>query len=295
MSIASSRLLALVAAWITVGLAAGGISFAQAPADPPTIRDYCVKLNAGKIADYETYLQEITIPVARARADTGEFAWLIVARGVLPSGSSARCDYRIVYGYKGLPPEAASKETVAAALKRAKLTLSYDEMVAQRDALTHLVGVDLWYGIDGVGSDVVKDNYLALNHNTVKDGQFAEWQKLELTYWKPLVEAWLKAGGKGAWSISSLRWPTGTSAPYSSLSVDVFTDWNSLVRGLPLDTLWPKVHPTITSAEVFERLAKTRSVHDQEIYKVVDVVEVKKSTSAISSPVRMTPSTRTAP
>ena len=293
MSIARSRSLALVAAWITVGLAASGTSFAQAPADPSTIRDYCVKVT-GKFADYEAYLKDVTLPVARARAEAGEFAWFIVARGVFPSGSSARCDYRIVYGYNGLPPEAASKDAMTAALKRAKLTVSYDEMLARRDALTHLVGVDLWYGIDGVGSDVVKDNYLALNHNTVKDGQFAEWQKLETTYWKPLVEAWLKAGGKGSWSISSLRWPTGTSAPYSSLSVDVFADWNSLVRGVPLNDLWPKVHPTITSAEVFERLAKTRSVYDQEVYKVVDVVEVKKSTSLISSPGRMTPSTTTA-
>ena len=86
MSIAPPRSLALVAAWITVGLAAGGTSFAQAPADPPTIRDYCVKLNAAKFADYETYLRDVTIPVARARADAGEFAWLVVAKGVLPSG-----------------------------------------------------------------------------------------------------------------------------------------------------------------------------------------------------------------
>jgi hypothetical protein len=275
MSVAPSRSLLLVAALVTASLAIGGTSFAQAPADPPTIRDYCVKLNAGKVADYEAYLKDVTLPVARARAEAGEFAWFIVARSVLPSGSSAPCDYRIVYGYNGLPPEAASRDAMAAALKRAKLTVSYDEMLAQRDALTHLVGVDLWYGIDGVGSNVVKDNYLALNHNTVKDGQLAEWQKLEVTYWKPLVEAWLKAGGKGGWSISSLRWPTGTSAPYSSLSVDVFPDWNALVRGVPLNDLWPKVHPNIKSDEVFEKLAKTRSVHDQEIYKVVDSVTGK--------------------
>ena len=293
MSVAPSRSLVLVAAWITVGLAAG-TSFAQAPADPGTIRDYCIKVAPGKVADYEAFLKDVTIPLSRARAEAAEFEWLLVARGVLPAGSSARCDYRIVYGYKGLPPEAASRETITAALKSAKATISFDEMVARRDALTHLVGVDLWYAIEGVGADVAKDNYVVLNHNTVKDGQFAEWQKLETTYWKPLVEAWLKAGGKGSWSISSLRWPTGTSAPYSSLSVDVFADWNSLVRGVPLNDLWPKVHPTITSAEVFDRLAKTRSVYDQEVYKVVDVVEVKKSTSLISSPARMTPSTTTA-
>lgn len=272
MSVVFSRSLMLVAALVTANLVAGGTSFAQAPADPPTIRDYCVKLNAGKVADYEAYLKDVTVPVARARAEAGEFAWLLVVRGVFPAGSSARCDYRIVYGYKGLAPETASRDTITAALKRAKLTLSYDEMLARRDALTHLVGVDLWYAIDGVGANAEKDNYIALNHNTVKDGQFAEWQKLETTYWKPLVEAWLKAGGKGSWSISSLRWPTGTSQPYSSLSVDVFTDWNSLVRGVPLNDLWPKVHPNIKSDEVFEKLAKTRSVHDQEIYKVVDSV-----------------------
>ncbi len=275
MSAVLSRSLMLAAVSITVGLATAGTSFAQTAPDPGTIRDYCIKVAPGKVADYETFVKDVTLPLARARAEAGEFAWLLVARGVFPAGSSARCDYRIVYGYKGLPPEVASKETLSAALKRAKLTMSFDEMVARRDALTHLVGVELWYAIDGVGSDVEKDNYVVLNHNTVKDGQFAEWQKLETTYWKPLVEAWLKAGGKGSWSISSLRWPTGTSAPYSSLSVDVFQDWNSMVRGVPLNDLWPKVHPKITSAEVFERLAKTRSVYDQEVYKVVDVVNAK--------------------
>ena len=196
MSVAPSRSLVLVAAWITVGLAAG-TSFAQAPADPGTIRDYCIKVAPGKVAEYEAFLKDVTIPLSRARAEAAEFEWLIVARGVFPAGSSARCDYRIVYGYKGLPPEAASRETITAALKSAKATISFDEMVARRDALTHLVGVDLWYAIEGVGADVAKDNYVVLNHNTVKDGQFAEWQKLETTYWKPLVQAWLKAGGKG--------------------------------------------------------------------------------------------------
>ena len=212
MFIARSRShLLVVAALVTVSLTTGGTTFAQAPADTPTIRDYCIKLNAGKFADYEAHLKDVTLPVARARAEAGEFAWFIVARGVLPAGASARCDYRIVYGYKGLPPGGVARRAHASGRGR------------------------FWYDIDGVGSDVVKDNYLALNHNTVKEGQFAEWQKLELTYWKPLVEAWLKTGGEGAWSISSLKWPTGSSAPYSSLSVDVFPDWNSLVRGVPVD------------------------------------------------------------
>lgn len=272
---ATARLFMLVVVSIGAVLASGVSGFAQGAADPATIREYCVKVAPGKGADYEAYLKEVTFPLARARASAGEFDWLLVARGVIPAGTSARCDYLVVYGYKGLAAEEASRDTITAALKQGKVAITFDEMVARRSALTHLVGVELWYAIDGVGPAPEKDNYVALNHNAIKDGQEAEWLKLETTYWKPLVAAWIKAGGKGSWRVSSLRWPTGTSTPYSGLSVDVFADWSSLVRGVPLNELWPKVHPNITSTEVFERLAKTRSVHDQEIYKVVDVVRAK--------------------
>ena len=250
-------------------------SFAQGQPDPPTVREYCVKVAPGKGTEFEAFLKDVTLPLARTRADAGEFDWFLVASAVVPAGSSARCDYRAVYGYKGLPPEAASKDTLSAALKRAKPTMSYDEMVARRNALTQLVGVDIWYRIDGIGPYAEKDNYVALNHYKVKYGEYDEWTRLETTYWKAIMDAWLKAGGKGSWSVNGLRWPTGDSTPYNGMTVDVFADWNSLVRGVPLNDLWSKVHPNTTFSDVFNRLEKVRSIHDQEIYKVVDVVRGK--------------------
>jgi hypothetical protein len=229
----------------------------------------------GKGAEYEVFLRDVTLPLARARADAGEFAWFVAESGVVPAGSSAACDYRLVYGYKGHPPEAPSKDALAAALKRAKLNLSVDEMFARRNELTQLVAVNIWYWIDGIGPPSEKDSYVQLNHYNVKSGEFDQWTKLETTYWKALMDAWLKAGGKGSWAVNGLRWPAGDSTPYNGLTVDVFPDWSSLVRGVPVTDLWPKVHPNTTVDDAFDRLDKVRSVHDREVFKIVEVVRAK--------------------
>lgn len=269
------RLLTLAAASIAAGLAQGTASFAQGQTEPPTVRNYCIKVAPGKGAEYEAFLKDVTLPLARARADAGEFAWFIAESAVVPAGSSAPCDYRMVYGYKGLPPEVPSKDALAAGLKRAKLNLSVDEMVAKRNALTQLVGVDIEYQIDGIGPQPEKDSYVQLNHYKVKYGEFGEWTRLETTYWKALMDAWLKAGGKGTWSVNSLRMPSGDSTPYNALTVDLFPDWSSLIRGVPLTELWPKVHPNTTFNDVFDRLERVRSVHDVEVYKIIEVVRGK--------------------
>lgn len=261
---------------IAAGLVPGAPGFAQAQPDPVTLRDFCVKVAPGKGAEFETFLRDVIMPLARARVEVGEFAWLVVESAVVPAGTSAPCDYRMVYGYKGLPSEAPSKETLAAGLKRAKLTLTADDFIARRSALTQLVGVDIWWNIDGIfGLNQGKGDYVRINHYKVKYGEMAEWTRLETTYWKALMDAWVKAGGKGTWVVNGLMMPGGESVPYNASTVDIFPDWNALLQGVPIDQLWPKVHPQTTQTAVFDRLEEVRSVHDVEVYKVIEVVQPK--------------------
>jgi hypothetical protein len=102
-----------------------------------------------------------------------------------------------------------------------------------------------------------------------------EWVRMERTYWKPLVEAWVKDGGKGGWSMYQLWMPGGDSMPYNSMTVDTFPDWNSLLQGVPAGEIWPKVHPNMTTTAAFNQLDQARSVHDIEYYKVVELVRGK--------------------
>ena len=160
---------------ITAALVPAAPGFAQGQPDPPTLRDFCIKVAPGKAAEYETFLRDNVVPLARARVEMGESAWFVAEIAVSPAGTSAPCDYRLVYGYKAQPPEALSKETLAAGLKRARLTLTADEFIARRNALTQLVGVDLWSYIDGVPWNNEKGTYVRINHYNVKYGQMSEW------------------------------------------------------------------------------------------------------------------------
>jgi hypothetical protein len=245
---------------------------------PPTVRDYCVKVAPGKSTEFETFVRDVSVPLNRSRADAGEFDWFLVARGVVPAGSTAKCDYRVVYGFKGLPPETLSNDQLDAALKRAKLNMTAKEMVARRDALSQLVDVEIWYGIDSTGSPLGKGSYVRLNHYSIKPGAMDDWRRLETSYWKPLVDAWIKSGAKGSWGLNGLLMPQGDNLPYNALTYDGFADWNSLIQGVPFST-WSKVHPHTEATDVFDRLERVRSIHDVEVYKVIEAVGATKTTS----------------
>jgi len=73
--------------------------------------------------------------------------------------------------------------------------------------------------------------------------------------------------------VHGLWMPGGDSTPYNAMTVDLFPDWNALLLGVPGPELWPKAHPNLPFTEFFNHLEKIRSIHDVEVYKIVDVVE----------------------
>jgi hypothetical protein len=269
MPLARARSLPIVAVLLAAPSAASH-AFAQNP-DPPTVRAYCIKVNPGKSAEFEAFLRDVSLPLAQVRADSGEFAWMMVTRSLYPAGTSAPCDYSVVYGYKGLPPEEVSPASLDAALKKTKIPLTAEQMIAKRSSLITLVAAELWWGVEGTGPAIGKGGYMRVNHYKIKPGQWDEWVKAERAGWKPLVEEWNKAGGKGGWGVYGLVMPSGDAMPYDAATVDTFADWNGLIRGVPLD-LWPKVHPGFSINETLANLDKTRSVHDVAISRIEAVV-----------------------
>ena len=254
-------------------------SLAQAQQEPQSARDFCIKVPAAEVVDFEAYVRDVVVPLNQVRADSGEFVWSIVLRGVVPVGASARCDYHIVYGYKGDPGETPSTEQLGAALKKANINLTAEALLARRASLSQLVGLDIWTQIAAAGQGAQVGNYVQLNHYSTKPRGAEEWSRLETTYWKPLVEAWNNAGGKGAWIVHYLRMPIGDDLPYNALTVDIFPDWNGFLQGVPLTELWPKVNPRMELTELFDRLDAVRSVHDREVYKVIAMVAAKNAGS----------------
>jgi hypothetical protein len=257
---------------LLVALAGAASAQSQSPEDWRSTREYCVKVLPGKARAYEAFLRDVTVPLNRSRAEAAEFEAFAVERAVIPAGSSARCDYLLAYTYKGIPPEEATTEQLDAALKRAGLRLTAEQMADQRSALVQLVGVHFWGTIDSAGGEWAKGSYLTFNHYNVKDGQFDEYIRLDKT-WKPLVEARIKNGSKQSWLLVGLWMPQGDAVPYNAMTIDVFPTWVEMMKAAAsfMDE-WKAVHPDLPFQVTEDQKAKVRSVYSRELFRVVDVV-----------------------
>lgn len=260
---------------VVAGLAAlfAKAALAQNAKEPNTVIAYCLKAAPGKYGEAAAFVQNAIVAVDQARANAGAFAWEAIMSGVVPLGQSAPCDFRLVYGYHGFFPD--SEGDLQAELKRGGVNTDLKEFFAKEDSLTPLKNLEYWVNVDGTGTGMRNGYFIRLNHYKVKPGEGAEWSRLESTYWKPLVDNWTKAGNKGDWAVYRLWVPNGENQPYNAMTIDIFSDWNSMAHGLPLNDLWPKVHPDTDMTGVFDQLERVRSRYNTEIYKVTEIVEPK--------------------
>jgi hypothetical protein len=247
--------------------------FAQNTQERQTVQDTCLKAMPGKGEELQTFIRNVEVPLHQALVDSGNVAAWLELRAVIPRGDSAPCDYRFAAVDKHGFAEPPSPEQMEAAIKRAGLKISVQDYFMQREALAHVVAVEIWAGIGSAGTPQQKGDFLSLNHYKVKPGANGEWLRLENTYWKPLVEEWTKAGNKGSYATYLLWMPQGESQPYNAMSLDDFPDWKSMTPGgSSLMTMWPKLYPGTDSTAVFDQHDRIRSVYNKEIYQISELL-----------------------
>ena len=254
-------------------MAAGCLVMAAAQDQPGYVRDYCVKAAPGKGGELADMLREITPKVMRVRIDEGHAAWGLVLSSVVPAGAAARCDFHVVYGYNGFPPEVPTAEQVTAELKKAGLHMTGADWTAKRDSLSSLVNLDIWQARAETGPLLEKGQYARMNYYRVKPGQQAAWLKLETTGWMPFVAS-LKDAGLG-WHLLTLAMPSGEYLHYNGLTVDTFPNWAALGQGVPFNTAWPKAHPDMPVADYMDLVANMVERYRTDVVQVLEVVAPK--------------------
>jgi hypothetical protein len=220
--------------------------------------------------------------VLKARVDSGEAAWALVSRVVSPAGTTARCDYHIVYGYSDMLPEPFTPASTDAALKRAGLGMTAEAWAARRDSISRLVAAQVLRGVDSVDMPgIAKGAYIRLNHYKIRPGQTnAAWLDIERNVWKKLVEADNAAGNKSGWSSNIITMPSGSTVFANAMTADIYPDWKALMRGIPINDLWPKVLGNRSRAQWSDQLATIADRPLVEITTVVELVPPKSSTSS---------------
>ena len=254
----------------TLGILAGSMASGQTQEQPFYVRDTCIKIKEGHEQEATAFLRDVTAKIAKVRFDAGIMASYTIAQAVEPVGRSARCDYHIVAGYNGFPPEGPSPEQTSADMKKAGISMTREAMIAKRSEISALVGVDVWLYRARVGK-AQKGGYARINYDKIHPGMGAEWLNLESNGWKQLAEAAASEYSTG-WRLASLAMPGGAALPYNAMTVDLFPSWEALGKGLPARDLWNKVHPKTDLSAHLNRLSEIRDRPRVDVVRLVEVI-----------------------
>jgi hypothetical protein len=236
----------------------------------------CIKVKPENNTEFRKWAAGDVHKYAQSRVDGGALSSWLVLRAVTPTGSSAECDYIIVSMYPGIPPQPMGLEELDAALKKAGITMTAQQYVDRRTALTTLVSNNMFRNQDSVGT-FKKGDYFVVNYMKVADANMDDYLAWEKKVWKPLAEAMAKDGVRTGWSLNTRVLPGGSELPFQAVTVDVFPSWESIYKDdAQFVERWRKVHPDLELGTTFERYEKLRSLTRNELYVVQDLINSNK-------------------
>jgi hypothetical protein len=233
----------------------------------------CFKVKADSGAEFHKFITDESHKVAQGRVDTGQLTTWYLLRSVLPQGSAAECDYMVVAMFPGTP-HLLAQEDLTAAIKKAGLSISPDDYMKHRNAVSTLVSVGVFQNRIAVGS-AKKGDYFQVNY--MKVANIDDWIAYEKKVWQPLAEALVKDGKADGWSLNVRVLPGGSEQPFQAVTVDVFPSWDAIFANDPqFADRFRKVHPDMELGTTFEQFEKLRTRSQVQLYELEDVIAASK-------------------
>ena len=232
-----------------------------------------IKVQPGKGAEYEQFLRDTSMKTAQIRANAGEIVSWTLLRSVMPAGQEARADYMISTFSEGAPRPPMDRATFEAHLKTAGVTMTADQFLAKRSALSTLVNTELWRPRVRVGAPA-KGHYILVNLMKVHDA--AAQADFTSNIWRPMAEEWVKQGAMSGWLFATKVLPAGSETPYAALSADMFPTWAAAFASRSMEEAFKKVHPGKNYQAAVDTMGKIRDIARRELWVVVERVEKKK-------------------
>src|SRR5579871_310493 len=162
----------------------------------------CVKLKPGASTEFQKFAAGDLRKLQQSFADSGRIAAWFLLKYAMPQGSSAPCDYVTISVFAGAPPAPAGPEEMGAALEKAGVAMSGQQLIDKRSSLVNLVSYEMWQNQAAVGT-LQKGDYVVFNHMKVHD--IDEWIAYEKKIWKPIAESLAKDGIQRGWTLNVQR------------------------------------------------------------------------------------------
>ena len=235
----------------------------------------CIKVKPENNTDFRKWAAGDVRKLAQSRVDGGAVSQWILLRSVIPAGTSAECDYVIVTMYPGVPPQPMGLEELDAALKKAGISMTAQQYVDRRTALTTLVSNNMFQNRAFVGG-FKKGDYFVVNY--MKTSNMEDYIAWEKKAWQPMAEALDKENLRSGWSLNEMVYPGGSDVKFNAVTVDVYPTWESIFFNdfQRFYQLWQKAHPDMEFGTTFEQYDKLRHQGDVDIFVVQDTITSTK-------------------
>ena len=235
----------------------------------------CIKVKPENNSEFRKWAAGDVHKLAQSRVDGGAVSQWILLRAVIPAGTSAECDYVIVTMYPGVPPQPMGREELDAALKKAGVSMTAQQYVDRRSALSTLVSNNMFLNRASVGGFKTGDYFVVNYYKTSTMGDYVAFEKKA---WQPMAEALDNENLRSGWSLNTMVFPGGTDVKFNAVTVDVYPTWESIFNGNPRQfrELWQRVHPDMEFGTTFEQMAKLRHQGDVDIFVLQDSIKSTK-------------------
>ena len=235
----------------------------------------CVKVRRGKMADFKSLVSGDFQKLEQSRVDSGAISAWLVLRTVIPAGRDATCDYAFVTFYPGMPNAPMGDEELNAALKKAGIGASLEEMRQQQDAAGYLVYNSINRTVLHVGI-AKKGDYIMVNEMNVPDQ--GAWIANEKKLWQPIFEDGVKDGSVDGWSVVEQFLPRGDKDQGDTYTVDIYPSWDALFKffGPTFSDRWKKIHPDVPIEQGMDQEHKVDTIDHTILYKVVEDIGARK-------------------
>src|ERR1700751_2073426 len=107
------------------------------PAEQPSTgyhRVACIKVKPENNSEFRKWAAGDLHKITQSRVDDGAVSQWILLRSVIPSGTSAECDYVVVTMYPRVPPQPMDLDELDAALKKAGMSMTAQRFVDRRNS-----------------------------------------------------------------------------------------------------------------------------------------------------------------
>jgi hypothetical protein len=235
----------------------------------------CIKVKPENNSEFRKFAAGELHKIVQARIDGGAVSQWILLRSVIPSGTSAGCDYVLVTMYPGIPPRPMGLDDLDATLKKAGLSMTAQQFVERRNSLTTLVSNNMFQNRALVGSFKSGDYFVV---NYMKAANLEDYVAWEKKAWQPVAEELDKENLRSGWSLNTMVFPGGTDVSFNAVTVDVYSTWESIFNNNTQQfyQVWQKAHPDMEIGTTFEQYDKLRHQGDIDIYVVQDTITSTK-------------------